>query len=159
MPVVKKLLGAANGSELLQQLSESGKIVLTKGDGSNVELTADHVEVGIQAKEGWAAAQGKGCVVVLSTQITDELRREGYARDLVRFIQDQRKKMQLQYTDRISVGVVIGNSDVAEAIEENREYMTRETLADQLGTAEIAGTDRVEIKVADTDGALFVVKS
>jgi len=61
--------------------------------------------VRLQAKEGWAAAQGHAVVVVLSTELTDELILEGLARELVRTIQDRRKEMGCQFTDRITVDV------------------------------------------------------
>ena len=47
-------------------------------------MDGEDIQIRLQAKEGWAAAQGTGCVVVLSTELTDELIREGLARDMVR---------------------------------------------------------------------------
>ena len=69
-----------------------------------LDLDGEDIEVRLKAREGWAAAQGSGCVVVLNTEVTDELRREGIAKDLIRTIQNQRKEIDCEYTDRIEVG-------------------------------------------------------
>ena len=88
--------------------------------GETVELDSEDIQVRLQAKPGWAAAQGPTCVVVLSTELTDALIREGLARDLVRHIQDRRKELDCQYTDRIEVGIVTDSGELRPAIEENR---------------------------------------
>ncbi|MEM8680028.1 MAG: class I tRNA ligase family protein, partial [Planctomycetota bacterium] len=156
MPAVKKSLLAADGSELLAQLKQDGKITLTLENGEQVSLTDEHVEVTIQAKEGWAAAQGKGCVVVLSTELTDALIREGVANDLIRLIQDQRKKMQLQYTDRIRVSVVTECADLRLAIEENQSTIAGETLADAITWTPLPGTDVIDFEAGGDTGGLYV---
>ncbi len=66
IPAVKKALGAADGAALLAELEKNGCIELTLGD-SSVTLDADDIQVRMQAKEGWAAAQGATCVVVHSS--------------------------------------------------------------------------------------------
>ena len=86
----------------------------------------------MQAKEGWAAAQGDNVVVVLSTELTSELIREGKARDFVRLVQDIRKEIELEYVDRIELGVVTDSGDLRSAIEENEAYIRGETLADSI---------------------------
>jgi len=86
----------------------------------------------LTAKEGWAASQGKSCVVALHTELTPELIREGIAKDAIRLIQDLRKKRQCNFTDRIAVTIVAENSDVRQALEENREFICGETLSVRL---------------------------
>ena len=56
-------------------------------DGEPVMLDTEDLQVRLQAKPGWAAAQGKSAVVVLSTELTDELVSEGLSRELVHAIQ------------------------------------------------------------------------
>ena len=153
LPEVKKLLGAADGGELLSSLNEKGKITLTLNDDRTVELTSEHVEARIEAKEGWAAAQGKQSVVVLSTDLTPELVREGLARDLVRYIQERRKEIGCDYTDRISVTANTESDELKAAVQENEEYIKGETLAVelQLGTA-----DGDALKIGDIEFRLKV---
>ena len=101
-------------------------------DGNEISLDSEDIEVRLQAKSGWTASQGRHSVVVLSTDLTPELIREGYARDLVRFIQDTRKQEDLQFTDRIHVYLQADNAELLTAIEENKEYILGETLGVEL---------------------------
>ena len=130
MPKVKKSLGSADGGKLLSELTANGKIVIDI-DGTEIPLDEEDVQIGLQAKEGWAAAQGDGCVVVLSTELTPELLREGYARDLVRYIQDERKNRDCEYSDRIDVSLD-ADETIVQAVEENREFIAGETLAESI---------------------------
>ena len=116
MPAVKKALGEADGGELLKQLNASGKVVLELGDES-VELDDEDLQVRLQAKEGWAAAQGPTTVVVLSTELTPELIREGLARDINRLIQDRRKQLDCEFTDHIEVGIVTESAELRQDID------------------------------------------
>jgi isoleucyl-tRNA synthetase len=132
MPAAKKLLGENDAGKLLAELKETGKSVLKFPDGSSIELDNEDIEVRLTAKEGWAAAQGKGSVVVLATQLTPELIGEGLARDVVRLIQDRRKLSEFQFTDRISVVLATSSTSLRQAIEQFRENIMSETLAEYL---------------------------
>jgi isoleucyl-tRNA synthetase len=77
MPAAKKLLGEVDAGTLLAKLKSTGKAQLRLPDGTAIELDNEDIEIRLAAKEGWAAAQGKGCVVVLATELTPELVKEG----------------------------------------------------------------------------------
>jgi isoleucyl-tRNA synthetase len=132
MPAAKKMLSEIDAGKLLAELKETGKTTLTFADGSTVDLDNEDIEVRLTAKEGWAAAQGKGSVVVLATELTPELVAEGLARDVVRLIQDRRKLSELQFTDRISVYLETASEELRKAIEQFREHVMSETLAANL---------------------------
>ncbi|MEM8670232.1 MAG: isoleucine--tRNA ligase [Planctomycetota bacterium] len=153
MPAVKKALQEADGNELLQKLKRDGKVVIELADGS-LELDSGDIEVRLQAREGWAAAQGSSCVVVLNTEVTDELQREGIAKDLIRNIQNQRKEIGCEYTDRILVAVVSDREDVRLAVEDHSVLICSETLADQLTDDPIDGVEAVETEF----GLVYVQK-
>ena len=95
-------------------------------------------------------------MVVLSTELTDDLIREGFANDLARLIQERRKQLQCEYTDRIEVGVVIDSAELRRAIEENAEYIQGETLADRLVFDALPGAEPVEHTIAESSIELYV---
>jgi isoleucyl-tRNA synthetase len=155
MPLVKQELNKQSGSELLANLRDNGLIDIVV-QGQAVQLTPEEVEIRITAKPGWAAANDRGVVVVLATELTPDLLREGLARDLVRAIQDRRKEIGCEFTDRIEVGVETDSPDLRGAIEQFGAYIAGETLADKVTPASLKGTDLVAINVGDTESQLTV---
>ncbi|WP_254509617.1 isoleucine--tRNA ligase [Anatilimnocola floriformis] len=158
LPECKKVLGAADGGQLLAQMQAQGTVDLAIG-GETIKLDGEDLQVRLQAKPGWAAAQGRGVVVVLSTEITPELVREGFANDLVRAIQDQRKDLQLDYTDRIVIGIVAEDADVAGAIKEHQAFIAGETLADSISFEPFAGATEIVIDLGSGKVRLWVRKN
>ncbi len=155
LPTVRKLLAEADGSRLLAQLESAGRITLMLQDGP-VTLDAGDIQVRLQAKEGWAAAQGHAVVVVLATELTADLIREGLARELVRTIQDRRKEMGCEFTDRISVGIVTESPDLKAAIEQFRDYIEGETLAVAMTFAPLPNAEPLAVDVAGYSATLLV---
>lgn len=155
MPAVKKAIGELDGGRLLAELNETGKVVLQVGDAS-IELDGEDIQARLQAKEGWAAAQGTSFVIVLSTDLTPELIREGYARDFVRFIQERRKELDCKYTDRIRVGIVTASDEYQDALRENGAYIRQETLADELTPTALAGVDGKHHELGGVTVTIFV---
>lgn len=151
LPALKKELGKADGAELLRQLSESSSITLEL-DGGVLNLDGEDIEVRLQAKSGWTASQGKFCVVVLSTDLTPELIREGYARDLIRFIQDSRKQQDCQFTDRINVYIKVDDTELEQSLSENADFIAGETLAIELkvNTEAPAAVEMQKFEIAGT---------
>ena len=97
-------------------------------EGQEVELTAESVLVERREKEGLKVLNEGTLTVALDTRITDELRLEGYARDLVRGIQNIRKESGFEVTDRITLEV--GGSGVLKAaFDEFHTFVEGETLA------------------------------
>jgi len=131
LPALKKHLGQADGGRLLAELKTHGRLTVELPDGP-VALDSDDVQVRLQAKPGWTAAQGPSCVVVLSTELTEELLREGLARDIVRVVQDFRKKQNLEYTTRIRVTIASDDAEIRVAVNGHAEYIRRETLAEEI---------------------------
>ena len=140
LPDVKQYLAEADGAAMLVELDKNKKVVLKLSDGE-VELTDEEIQIRLTAKEGWTAAQGPNCVVVLSTELTDELLSEGRAREVVRLIQDRRKELRLNYTDRILVGIQTSSRAIGEALHAHIEYIKGETLAVDLKKRQIPNVD------------------
>jgi isoleucyl-tRNA synthetase len=148
LPALKQALGAADGAKLLAEMTAAGKISLTIA-GETIELDGEDIQVRLQAKPGWAAAQGKQCVVVLSTELTDELIQEGIAKDMIRAIQDRRKEIACEYTARIEVTIYTASETVQNAVQAFAEQIKGETLAVQLAVASEPPTDGLEVAIAD----------
>ena len=156
MPDLKQALTTTDAADLLAQLEAHGKIHLELA-GDAVELDEEDIQVRLRAKAGWTAAQGKGCVVVLSTELTDELLREGVARDLVRLIQHRRKALDCEYTDRIVVAVVTESKELKQALSENANYIKGETLAIQILAEPLEHVEGIDLRIADHKLVLYVL--
>jgi isoleucyl-tRNA synthetase len=156
MPAAKKLLGDIDAGKLLAELKSAGKTALKFPDGSSIELDNEDIEVRLTAKEGWAAAQGKGSVVVLATELTPDLVLEGTARDAVRVIQDRRKDINCLYTDRIEVALVTDAKEVRAAIEKFRDYIAQETLAVAITDRPLPGVEPIHVKVLGHELAIYI---
>ncbi|MDP6447078.1 MAG: DUF5915 domain-containing protein, partial [Pirellulaceae bacterium] len=152
MPALKKALVGADGGALLAEMNESQKIAVYV-DVDVIELTNQYIEIRLQARYGWVAAGDRDCVVVISTEIDDALVREGIAKDFIRLIQERRKELDCEYTDRIVVGVV---SPFDDAIVEHAEYIKNETLAIELTTSALDGVEPVERIVAGETVVIYV---
>ena len=155
MGKIKPALAKQSGSELLANIRDNGKINLTV-DGQEVELTEDEVEIRLQAREGWTAANAHGVVVILATELTEELIAEGLARDLVRVIQDIRKDKDCDFTDRIEVGIVTESAEVLQAVEMFQDYLTKETLANQISSGPIDSAEPAAAKIGGFEVSIHV---
>jgi isoleucyl-tRNA synthetase len=141
---IGQALAAGDGAAFYNALQDGALILEVEGE--TLELSPGEVEVRLAAKEGFAAAQGKGMVVVLATDITDELRREGWVREFIHCVQNIRKDLGLAYDARIGVTVETGDADLAAAIESNRDAIAKEVLATAIafGAAGGANANRIE---------------
>lgn len=127
---VKKALAESDGASLCAQL-QSGNIKLSV-DGETIELTGEEVEVRLNPKAGFSAAQGKNMVVVISTEITEELKREGWVRECIRCVQDMRKEQRLPYDARIAVTAETTNQDLVATVNEFQVAIAKEVLAESI---------------------------
>jgi isoleucyl-tRNA synthetase len=155
LPACKQALGQADGGKLLAELTVIGKVTLNLS-GEKVELDNEDIQVRLQAKPGWAAAQGAGCVVVLATELTPDLIAEGLARDFIRLVQDRRKELALEFTNRIEIGVILASAELQQAIEANREFICGETLAARMAFEALPAGEGVEVELGDTKITLYV---
>jgi len=159
LPKMKQALNQASGSELLANLRDNGKInirVDIEGESQEVELLPEEIEVRIKAREGWAAANAKGVVVVLATELTPELLAEGLSRDLVRVIQDLRKELNCNFTDRIEIGIVSQTPELCSAIEQHRDYIAEETLANTILLKTLSNIEPTTVKVGNHEAQITV---
>ena len=81
--------------------------------------------------EGWLVANEGSITVALDVTISEDLRREGVARELINRIQNARKDRGLEVTDRIKL-TILKFGDLQESIDNNKEYIMSETLTEEL---------------------------
>jgi isoleucyl-tRNA synthetase len=156
LPPVKNALSKADAAKLLAEMESAGKVSLVLDDGTSETLDRDDLQVRLQAKPGWAAAQGKHCVVVLSTELSPELVTEGIAREIVHAVQSCRKDRGCEYTDRIEVGIVSDSAVIRRAVEQFADYMRGETLAIELKLGPITGVDPIEVKISEEVATIYL---
>ena len=160
LPILKNWLTTADGAALLAQMEQDGQVEVEL-DGQKVAFTAEELIIRLQAKEGFAASQGKNSVVVLTTELTPELIAEGNAREIVRAIQSRRKDLNCAYADHIRVCFETEDTAMLDAAKAFSEYICGETLADELTftvSDAYAGAESVELKLAGAAVKLTVVK-
>ena len=121
----------------INELDKQGALNITIA-GNIVTLSLEDVEITSQDIEGWLVANANGITVALDITISEELKKEGIARELVNRIQNLRKEAGFDVTDKIKVSVQ-KNDKINQAILDNQEYIKSETL-----TAELVLEDRIE---------------
>lgn len=133
MPQVKAALGRLDGTAVRESLERSGSYRLDL-DGDVVVLEPADVEVRASAHDELVLARDGGYAVALDTTVDEALRLEGLARELVRRLNDLRKTMSLERSDRITVEISATGA-VRDALEHHHDWIADEVLAVSLDVA------------------------
>ena len=126
----------AMSQEQIAELESAGRITLDL-NGTPAEIEAGEVEIYSEDIPGWVVANEGVLTVALDVTVTEELRREGIARELVSKIQNIRKSSGFEISDRIVV-TISSNENTDAAIEEHKAYICNQVLADSLTIGEVA---------------------
>lgn len=89
--------------ERTREIVQSGQYLFTTEEGEELVVSLDEILVEKKAKSGFASASGNGITVALNTDITSELEQEGWVREVIRAVQDTRKKLDLPIEKRIDL--------------------------------------------------------
>ena len=116
--------------EQINALEKQGELTLDIS-GKSINLTIADVEISSQDIPGWLVANANGITVALDITITDELRNEGIARELVNRIQNIRKDSGFEVTDKIKVQLQ-KEAIIEQAVQANEDYIKSETLTNEL---------------------------
>ncbi len=116
--------------EQIAELESVGRLTLDL-NGTPAEIEAGEVEIYSEDIPGWVVANEGVLTVALDVTVTEELRREGIARELVSKIQNIRKSSGFEISDRIAV-TLTSNENTDAAIEEHKAYICNQVLADSL---------------------------
>jgi isoleucyl-tRNA synthetase len=140
--IMKDLANVLSGlsQEAIFELEQNGKLLVPVSE-QTAEITTDDVEIISEDIPGWLVANEDTLTVALDITVTDELKKEGVARELVNRIQNIRKSNGYEITDRITV-VIQSDAHVNEAIAEYSAYIANQVLADSVQVSNLAtGTE------------------
>lgn len=159
MPLAKEAIAALDAVAATARFRDGQTVGLNVG-GDEIELTADDVQIVLSPPEGYQLEREGTHAVALDLTITDQLRREGLAREVVHAVQNARKDAGLAVEDRIVLRLG-GDDDLLAAARAHRDYIGRETLATTLDIGDtqfddgaVATVDGMELRIAlRKDGA------
>ena len=144
--LMKSLAAVLNGlsQEQIADLETSGKIGFDL-EGTAVEIMTTDVEIISEDMPGWNVASEGRVTVALDITVTDELKKEGNARELVKRIQNYRKTAGFEITDRITIAIE-SNSEINDAVAEFGDYIKSQVLATEINIVETGSiADGVEL--------------
>jgi len=139
----------------IKKIEQNGSLDI-EINGKNITLEQSDVEITSKDIEGWLVASSGALTVALDVTITEELQKEGIARELVNRIQNLRKDSGFELTDRIAVQFQ-KDEQIINAINKNLEYIKTETLTDELEILDQVN-DGIEIAFDDVNTKLFIQK-
>ncbi|MBR7028519.1 MAG: isoleucine--tRNA ligase [Bacteroidaceae bacterium] len=150
MKAVATVVGALSQDDIAR-LETEGKISL-QADGQDIVVERDDVDIISQDIPGWSVEHDGALTVALDLMLTDELRREGLAREVVKRIQAYRKESGFDITDRISI-LFEDNAVLRAAVEAHHDYIASQVLAEEItfGTPQEAVTFEFEDFKAGAD--------
>ncbi|PLW94621.1 MAG: isoleucine--tRNA ligase [Marinilabiliales bacterium] len=131
-----------SGPDEIQKLEKDGKCQFSISTGE-AEVMLDDVEIITEDIPGWVVSNEGTLTVALDITITDSLREEGFARDLVNRIQNLRKEKDFSVTDKINVNIE-STEVINSAIKNNFSYICSETLATNLEIKETLPPEKSE---------------
>jgi isoleucyl-tRNA synthetase len=150
---VAAAIEAADAEQVATALATQGEATIAL-DGEQVRITAAQVQVIEEARTGWQVASEGAYGVALDLELDDELRAEGLARELVRAVNDLRKRQGLELADRIRL--VIGTTGPLHgAVVAHEAWIAEEVLAAEVVVAEpVEGGE--EIAVGDEQAIVAI---
>ena len=129
MKAIATLVGAWNQQIIAEVESKggwSGEV-----EGTEIELTLEDLDIQAEDIPGWLVASESGLTVALDITITEALRSEGIARELINRIQNFRKESGLDVTDKIKL-TIASTTEIQQAVEANKTYICDEVLATEV---------------------------
>ena len=116
----------------------------------NQDITIDISDVEISSADipGWQVMNQDGITVALNVTLSEELKEEGLARELVNRIQNIRKDYDFEVTDKIEVNVE-KNDKIDSSISNNLSYICGETLANSLNIVDVLKNDKISVDLVD----------
>ena len=134
---IRAFFETCDATELVTTVKK-GEIYKVEFQGDTFEFSIDDVQIFTESAEGFVASSDNGITVVLDTNITEELKKEGVVRELISKIQSMRKEAGFEVTDRINVGYISTDADIIDAFTNSNELKSV-VLAESIVNEEIDG--------------------
>ncbi len=122
---------SAMSQDQIAELEKNGTVNVTLETGENALIEVEDVEIFSEDIPGWTVANEGSLTVALDITVTEELKNEGVARELVKRIQNLRKESGFEITDRIAI-TLSHCPETDKAVESFRDYICGQVLADSL---------------------------
>ena len=151
MKAVASAVDALTQAEIAR-LETEGTLALAV-EGESIAVERADVEIVSEDIPGWVVANEGALTVALDIEVTDDLRREGLAREMVKRIQAYRKDNGFEITDHINIVMQTDDAAMCEAVEAFREYICTQVLADSFTFA----ADVADATAFDFDGTIINV--
>jgi isoleucyl-tRNA synthetase len=145
-PTVAQAIADADAVALTSALRTGPSTITVEGSDETISL--DDVIITESPREGWAVASEDGASCALDLTLTDDLRAAGRVREAIRAIQEGRKNLGFDVSDRIALVWWSDDQDTINAIESGKQLLASEVLATSIGQADQApvnGTACVEL--------------
>jgi isoleucyl-tRNA synthetase len=140
-------LAAADAPSVAESVQAGRPVELSSSNGPLV-LEPGDVVLQVKPPDGWAGLADRGTQVAIDIRITPALAGEGKAREVVRHVQELRKKSSLEMEDRIVLHLETASEALAQAIQAHRHYICNETLAVELSPHRLDGdVHRANVKI------------
>ncbi|WP_372911251.1 isoleucine--tRNA ligase [Salinigranum sp.] len=120
----QKVMSAVEGATRDELVGDTLSVMV---DGDEYELTAEMVEWRSEPPERVSGADFESGTVYVDTSLTDEIEAEGYARDVVRRIQEMRKRLDLAVDEEIHTAIEVDDDRVASLVDRHRDLIAEET--------------------------------
>ncbi|WP_322924551.1 isoleucine--tRNA ligase [Paenibacillus campi] len=131
-------------AEETRHVVQAGGLNITSPEGEELHVTSEELLVEKKAKSGFASASGYGLTVALNTDITPELEQEGWVREVVRTVQDYRKKLDLPIEKYVHLTLNVSD-ELRAAIEAFDSVLRENVLVTDVTFGEVDGMEQVEL--------------
>jgi isoleucyl-tRNA synthetase len=145
MPLVAAAVAGLDAARAAATLRTGGKVAISI-DGKDHELSAEDLQISMMPLEGYQLEREGSHAVALELEIGDELRVEGWAREIVRAVQLARQEAGLEVTDRI-VLTLDGDAELVAAARAHETYIAGETLAVEVGYESVDDEDVAPVTI------------
>lgn len=153
MKSVAEIMSSLNQEEIIN-LEKNGEIQIPLPDGTSGTIKREDVEIYSEDIPGWLVANEGSVTIALDVNVTDDLRNEGIARELINRVQNIRKNRNYDITDRIKL-TIEPTDFISQAVASHADYISNQVLANEISVSELTNVE--EDCVLEIDGNIVKI--